>query len=465
MSETIQKVINVFQSSKKNHLADLKKLVSIPSVSFPGFDAKYLDQGAQLTKTILQERGFENCKLLTIPGAPSAVYADYCHAPGAPTLLLYAHYDVQPAGDESLWDTKPFEATEKNGRLYGRGTADDKAGIVIHTAALDSWLKAKQTLPINLKIFIEGEEEFGSGHLGEFLRTYKSMLLADAIILTDTSNIEVGIPSITTSLRGLVALDIEVKALNHSLHSGMWGGPVPDPAMALSKILASLTDKNGRIAVPGLYDKVKPLTDAQKKSINELPISSEEYKKQSGLLKDIPLLEPQYHPLEYNWRHPSLVVNAIQASSREEARNIICDSAFAKVGIRIVPDMDAKDTLGKLKKHILENTPWGLQVEFGHEVCGNWWLTNTNHPAFDVALKALEKGYGTKATLIGCGASIPFVEPFAKELGGIPALLIGVEDPYTNAHGENESLCLADWEKAVLSAIHLYEDLAKALTN
>jgi acetylornithine deacetylase/succinyl-diaminopimelate desuccinylase-like protein len=311
-------------------------------------------------------------------------------------------------------------------------------------------------------VVIEGEEEIGSDHLAEFIAKYRSKLDADVLVLTDAGNVDQGVPSVTIALRGLVTVDVEVRALEQSLHSGMWGGPVPDPTMALAKMLASLVDGEGRITLPGIYDRVRPLTAAQREAIERLPVSPDDFRRQARLRPGVKLLGGR-HPLEMNWWQPSLAVNAIQASSRRDARNIINDVAWARVGVRLVPDMDPKEVEQKLVAALKASAPWGVEVSIDVKTAGPPWITDVGHPAFAAAFRALEQGFGKKALAIGCGGSIGFVEPFSKALGGVPAILVGVEDPLSNPHSENESLSLADFHRAVRSEIHLFEELVGAL--
>ena len=460
----IPEALRRFSERKDQYLTDLENLIRIPSVSFAGFDRDNVRTSARATAALLKERGFDNVQLLEIEGAHPYAYGEVLKAPGKPTLLLYAHHDVQPAGDAQAWQSPPFEPTRRNGRLFGRGSADDKGGIVVHTSAVDAWLGAGP-LPLNIKLIVEGEEEIGSTHLAEFLRKHAKLLAADAIVLTDTTNFETGLPSITTVLRGLVTCDVELCALKQSLHSGMWGGPVPDPAMGLCRLLASLTNPDGSIAIAGIADKVRPLTAQEKKDIAALPGNEAHFRSQSGLLPGVEILGGR-NTWESIWRQPSIAVNAIPSEhAQRRAQHHLRVGLGAHRHSHRAGHGSARGAAKAHRRRLKERTPWGLECRVREDHAASWWYDDATHPAFQAALSALEKGYGKGAVTIGCGATIPFVEPFSRELGGVPALLIGVEDPYTNAHSENESLDLGDWEKAVKSAIYMYQELADALSK
>jgi acetylornithine deacetylase/succinyl-diaminopimelate desuccinylase-like protein len=459
-----KQALNYFQKNKNQFLKQLYELVEIPSISFDGYSRKTLEASAKKTAELMKKAGLENIKTLKIKKAPPYVYGDWLNAgPKAPTLLLYAHHDVQPPMREELWKTPPFKPTIKNGRLYGRGAADDKGGIILHLASIASYLKTSGKLPINIKVIIEGEEEVGSEHLLDFLKKHKKMLQADAMILADAANFDTGVPSLTTSLRGLIALQIETKVMDHPLHSGLWGGPIPDPVMALSKILAGLTDENGEINIPAIKKMVKPLSSLEKKSLASLKLSPALLKKQAQVLGSAKLSGKNGSELlQKLWRRPSLVINAIEAGGRKIAGNVLMDSAWTRIGLRTVPNMNNKKAYALMVKKIKELTPWGVEVKITPDSIGNHWSTDISHPIFKTAAAALKKGFKHETAFIGCGASIPFTEPFSKALGGVPVLLLGVEDPYTNAHSENESLHLGDFYKTIESQIYLFDLLKGA---
>ena len=466
----MEKVLSTFERRFEQHLEDLKSLVRIPSVSFDGFDPANVRRSAEHVAVLMKKAGLENIEVLELPGAHPYVYGEHLKAPGKPTLLLYAHHDVQPPGREELWNSPPFEPTLREGpggiRMYARGSADDKAGVAVHLAAISSYLEAVGELPVNVKVIIEGEEEIGSTHLPEFLAKYRQKLQADVLVLTDTSNYDCGWPALTIALRGLVGLNIEVRSIAQTVHSGMWGGPVPDAAMALAKMLATLVDENGRIAVPGVWEQVRPLSKDEIAAFEKIPYDEAEFRKQAGMVPGSKILQEGPNPIAQIFRFPSLTVNALQSSSRKQAGNVLNDTAWARVTIRLVKDMDPEKVLKQLEEHLRRVTPWGLEVTMHPDRGSGPWSTEPgetprSREAFACATRALKSGYGKEPLLLGCGGSIPFVKPFAEALGGAPALLIGVEDPYTSAHGENESLLVSDLRKARLGQIHLFDELGR----
>lgn len=454
-----QKALDGLESNLSWSLEELKRLVRIPGVSFDGFDPGILRDSASATAEHMAACGLKNIEVIQFGDVHPYVFAEWMEHPDLPTVLLYAHHDVQPPGAESGWLSKPFDPVERGGRLYGRGTADDKVGIVAHTAAIAAYLKHCGRLPVNVKILIEGEEETGSAHLAEFVRRHKEKLRADCMILTDCSNIDTGIPSITTSLRGIVSVDVELKALPRPVHSGFWGGVVPDPAVALAKLLSRLTDDNGRITVPGILDDVRPLTRAETAEFAALDLEKI-VRAGTGLPEHLPLTADPGELARKLWREPSLAVLALQSGSRQMVANIIQHAAWARVSIRIVPDMRPEKIQKTLSDFLRANCPPGFEVLVTPDAAADWWtVQNPSDPVYEIAARALEKGYGQKARFIGCGASIPFVQPLTSELGGIPAVLLGVEDPYSNPHSDNESLDLGDFRRILKSQVHMLDAL------
>ncbi|MBI5244070.1 MAG: M20/M25/M40 family metallo-hydrolase [Elusimicrobia bacterium] len=449
------------EKSRERYVSELAKLVAVPSCSFPGFPPEELVRSAKGVADLFRRSGLEHVQLLKVAKSHPYVYADWLRAPGKPTVLLYAHHDVQPVGNEKKWKSPPYRATRRGGRLFGRGAADDKAGILVHAASIEAYLKTAGSLPLNVKLLIEGDEEVGSDNQPLFLKRYAGLLKADVLVIADSGNHKTGVPSMTTSLRGLVAVDVTVRSIRQSLHSGIWGGPVPDPVIALSKMIASLSGPKGGIAIKGIYDDVRPLNKVEKESYASLRYTEALYRSQAGMLPGVDIIGGKASPPEKMWRLPSVSVNAIAASSRKDCANIINDGVWCRIGVRTVPDMDEGKALRLLIGHLKKNAPWGVKVEIRKVASGHWWGTDPLGKVFQAAGRALSKGYGRRAVYIGTGGSIPFVGPFSKALGGAPALLIGVEDPYSNAHSENESLDLADLQKAIRSSVHLYDELAR----
>jgi len=448
------------------HFEDFKRtLVSlsrIPSVSADGFPPEQVRRSAEAVAGVLREAGLENVQVLEIPGVHPYVYGDWLHKEGAPTLLLYGHHDVQPPGRPEKWVSPAFEPAERGGRLYGRGTADDKGGVMAHVAAVASYLKSAGSPPCNVKFLVEGEEEIGSENLGKFLAQYKGMMAADFIVLSDTANFDTGIPALTYQLRGICQVDVEVTALDHPIHSGMWGGAVPDPVQVLSRLIAGLQAKDGSLDVPGLYKKVARPTAKQLARIRKLPFREAKFKKEAGMVKGAGLSgEGRYSVYERLWTRPSLTVIAMESHPIHGSSNQIVDSARARLSLRTVPNMDGKEAGRLLVKKLTAKPPHGVRVTAKVNGTTPWWTTDPEGPAFEAARRALKAGFGKETAMIGAGGSIGFVQPFADLLGGAPCLLMGVEDPACNAHSENESLHLGDWRKCIRAAVYLYDELAR----
>jgi acetylornithine deacetylase/succinyl-diaminopimelate desuccinylase-like protein len=449
------------ESGFERALAELCALVRIPGVSAAGFDAREVERSAEAVSELLQGAGLAGVELLRVEGAHAYVVGEWLGAgPAAPTALIYAHHDVQPPGRREHWHSAPFEPELRAGRLYGRGVVDDKAGLMVHLAALRAWLECGGA-PLNVKLLVEGEEEIGSPHLGAFLRAQRERLRADVIVLSDTANLDTGLPSLTTSLRGLVVVDVAVRALDHPLHSGMWGGPVPDTSACLVRLLARLVDDRGVIQVPGILDDAPRLGPDERARLAALPFDEAAFRAQAGLLGSAPLAgEPGCSAWERLWWRPSLAFTALEGAALATAANQLMDVARARIGLRLAPGQDAARAARALVEFLKRDPPAGVQVELRVASAAGGWSTRASGPAFDAARRALAAGYGRAPVEIGCGGSIPFVQPFCDVLDGAPALLLGLEDPPCNAHGENESLDLADFRRAARAALHLQAELA-----
>ena len=442
-------------------LLQLKDLIRIPSCSFKGFEARHVAASATATAAWLRRAGYPEVRVVELPGVlPYVIARDHRAGPGKPTVLLYAHHDVQPPLRDHLWVSPPHEPTERDGRLYARGAADDKAGIAAHCAAAAAWNAVVGHPPVNLTVVIEGEEEIGSPNFSQFLDAHAAELRADCVVIADLANVDTGLPSLTTSLRGHVCVEVELRALKSPLHSGMWGGPVPDVVMGLCRLLASCTGADGGIAIPGLCEAVRPTTAEERAGFARIPFDRARFAAQAGLVRGAQQVGDAVAVHSALWREPVLTVNAIQAGERGRTGNVLMDAAWARVGVRIVPDMDGATVLRLLTDHLHVHCPPWATLAISADRAGEAWSTATDHPLFTVARAALRAGYGTDPVDIGCGASIPFVGEVTARLGGIPALLIGVEDPACAAHAENESVHLGDLASAIAAETALFGLLA-----
>lgn len=442
---------------------DLANLVAIPSISTDGEHAKELDQSASQTCEQMRQAGLQNVEILRCGNSYPYAYGEWLGAPGKPTVFLYAHHDVQPINFVEQWLSPPWTLTARDGRLFGRGAADDKGAITAQLGAISAFLKTHGSLPVNVKMVVEGEEEIGSCNLTSFFQQYKDKIHSDVIVVCDTENVDNGLPCITYSLRGIVAVLVEVQSAQLPVHSGMAGGVLADAALALNVILSRLYWKNGKLPIPGFYDKVKKMTMKERNVIKKLPGDEAKWRQDYGVLPEVQFAtQKKVHPHEQTWRLPSATVIAQEASSIKGASNQVLPKASAIVSCRIVPDMDPDETLAQLQAFLAKDPPWGVKVTVTpHGKPVKWWMTDPEGPAFEAAKKAMKSGFDTKPVPIGCGGSIGFVGPLAELFGGAPALLLGIEDPKSNAHAPNESLHEGDFRKLTVSLAHLFDNLGK----
>jgi acetylornithine deacetylase/succinyl-diaminopimelate desuccinylase-like protein len=458
----VQAALRVVDARFDEMKETLAGLARIPSVSAPGFPAGEVRRSAEAFAALLRREGLDNVEILEGPGVHPYVYGDWTRRPGAPTILLYGHHDVVPPGRPERWVSPPFEPVERRGRLYGRGTADDKGGILVHVAAAAAYLRSAGTLPCNVRFLIESEEEIGSEHLAAFLDRFEEKLAADAVVLSDTANFDTGVPGLTYRLRGMCQVDVEVRCLERPVHSGQRGGLVPDPVQILCRLIADLTAGDGSLAIPGLYRRVSRIAPRQRARLRRLPFAARKFARQSGLLRGVRLTgEKGFSPYESIWARPSLSVIALESQPIAGSSNQIVDSARARLSMRTVPDLDSREAGERLVRKLTRNPPHGARITARVVRSTPFWETNPEGPAFDAARRALRSGFGREAVLMGAGGSIGFVQPFSDFLKDAPCLLTGVEDPECGAHSENESLHLADWRRCMRAAVHIYDELSR----
>jgi acetylornithine deacetylase/succinyl-diaminopimelate desuccinylase-like protein len=445
--------------------ADLESLVRIPSISADPDRQADVQASAEATVELLGAHGLEHVRIASVDGSHPFVIGEWIHAgPDAPTVLLYAHHDVQPPGVVENWASDPFTPEERNGRLYGRGSADDKAGAVAHAYAIGAWLASAGELPCNVRVLIEGEEEIGSPTLSAFLTAHFDELRSDVLVLADAGNWEVGVPGLTYSLRGLAGADVELRALDGPQHSGMVGGAIPDPVMALARVLASLVDEHGDPAFDGAFDGLRAPTAAERVPLRGLDDDPEAFARTLGARPGVQLTgDPASTLHERLWLRPTITVIGIDGHPIKGSSNQIVARAAARLSIRLGPGQDPTRVLDGLRRHVERHAPWGLEVVVTPREGAPAWETDPSGPAFDAARRALRKGFGVEPVMMGAGGSIPFVGPFADAFGGIPALLMGPDDPQSRIHGENESLHLDDWASLIRSEVWLLAELSDAL--
>jgi acetylornithine deacetylase/succinyl-diaminopimelate desuccinylase-like protein len=441
MSDLVQRVREVLPSVRR----DLDDLVRIQSVWADPVRRDEVHRSAEAVAKLLSDAGFGDVQIVSEGGAP-AVIARHPAPPGAPTVLLYAHHDVQPEGDHTQWQSPPFEPTERGGRLYGRGAADDKAGIATHLAAFRAH---GGNPPVGVTVFVEGEEESGSPSLSRLLAAHRDTLASDVIVIADSDNWSTDVPSLTVSLRGLADCAVEVATLDHGLHSGLWGGVVPDALSALVRLLASLHDDDGNVAVAGLHEGAAADVD----------FSAQRVREESGLLDGVSEIGSGSVPQRL-WAKPAITVIGIDTTSVAASSNTLIPRARAKVSMRVAPGGDAREHLAALTLHLEQHAPWGAQVTVTPGDIGQPYAIDASGPVYDAARAAFRRAWGNEPVDTGVGGSIPFIAQFAEAFPSAKILVTGVEDPATQAHSINESLHLGVLERAATAEALLLANLS-----
>ena len=440
MSDLVERVREVLPSVRR----DLENLVRIESVWADPARRGEVQRSAETVAKLLSEAGFSDVQIVREGGAP-AVIARHPAPPGAPTVLLYAHHDVQPEGDHTQWATPPFEPTELDGRLYGRGTADDKAGIATHLAAFRAHGGAP---PCGVTVFVEGEEESGSPSLSRLLAAHRDTLSADVIVIADSDNWSTERPALTVSLRGLADCVVEVATLDHGVHSGLWGGVVPDALSVLARLLASLHDDEGNVAVAGLHEGTAADVDYPPQRVRE----------DSGLLDGVCEIGSG-SVTQRLWAKPAITVIGIDTTPIASASNTLIPRARAKVSMRVAPGGDARAHLDALARHLEQHAPWGAQVTVTPGDIGQPYAIDASGAVYDAARAAFRQAWGNDPIDMGMGGSIPFIAEFAAAFPSAKILVTGVEDPATQAHSINESLHLQVLQRAATAEALLLDKL------
>jgi len=450
-------VIDFIHTNRDRYVSELKNYLAIPSISALPQHQADVRRCAEWTADEMKRIGLENVRLVETPGNP-VVYGDWLHAAGAPTILFYGHYDVQPVDPLNLWESPPFEATVRDGEIYARGAADDKGQVFMHFKAIEAHLKKTGSLPVNLKVIVEGEEEVGSVNLDNFIRANKPLLANDVVVISDSAMFDRGVPSICYSLRGLVYFQLDLRGTKSDLHSGVFGGAVVNPNMALAQMLAQMKDRGGRIKIPGFYDDVKELSAEERAEWHKLPFNEKKYKKDLGAPKLAG--ESDYTVLERVWARPTFEVNGLLGGfTGEGAKTVIPAVSMAKVSMRLVPDQHP-DKIAKLfEDYVLKIAPKTVEVKVTRMHGGKPWITGFDNPYVRAAGRAIEQGFGKAPVFCREGGSIPVVSTFQEELG-VPAVLFGVGLPDENAHAPNERLDLSNFHNGIVASAILYKEIA-----
>lgn len=449
-------VVDFINVNRDRYIDELKEYLSIPSISALSDYAPDVIRCAKWTAEELKRVGLDNVRLVETEGYP-VVCAEWLHAGAAPTIIFYGHYDVQPVDPLDKWDTPPFNATVRAGELYARGAADDKGQIFMHFKAIEACITQKGSLPVNIKLILEGEEEVGSENLDSFLKDHSSEYLGDVLVISDTPMFDRGVPSICYGLRGLTYCQVDLRGTTSDLHSGSFGGAVANPAFVLTQLLAQMKDRSGRIKIPGFYEDVRPLRDEERIEYARLPFSERRFREELGSPKLFG--EKGFTTLERLWARPTFEVNGLCSGFTEDgAKTVIPAVAMAKVSMRLVPDQNP-DLIGDLfEAYVKKIAPKTVDVAVTRMHTGKPWITDFDNPFVRAAGRAIERGFGRKPVFNREGGSIPVITSFQDRFG-LPAVLFGIGLPDENAHAPNEKLDLDNFHRGVISVVALYEEI------
>jgi cysteinylglycine-S-conjugate dipeptidase len=429
-------------------IEELDRLVRIPSMGYPEYDPAVVRRSAEATRDILAGSGVSNARLVELPGGHPAVFGEIAGPPDAPTVLLYAHHDVQPEGPADEWETPPFEPSVRDGRMFGRGTSDDKCGIVAHAAAIRA---LGSDPPVTIKVIVEGEEECSTEHLPDLVRGTGDLLRADVAVIADAGNYRLGVPTLTTSIRGITDCVVEVRVLRQAQHSGGYGGPIPDAYTALARILARLHDDDGNVAVPGL----------KRSTWGGMQVTEAELREEAGVVPGVEMIGSGSIS-DLLWAGPAVSVLGIDGPRVAGSSNQLVPTARARVSLRVAPGDDPAAAHDKLVEHLRASAPWGVDVHVesaGAYEAGDGYVVDTSHPACVAARRALAEAWGRETIEVGSGGSIPLVPMLAESFPGIAVLLWGAGDERSYPHSVNESVDLGELERLALAEALFLRDL------
>jgi len=454
----MDKIFDFINVNRDHYVEQLKTYLAIPSISALPAHTDDVRRCAEWSVAELSRIGMHNARLVETPGHP-VVYAEWLGAEGAPTILFYGHYDVQPVDPVELWTSPPFEATVRDGELFARGAVDDKGQVFMHMKAIEAHLSQTGRLPVNIKVILEGEEEVGSANLDDFIKANKDLLKADVVVISDSPMFDRDVPSICYGLRGLAYFQIDVRGTKSDLHSGSFGGAVVNPAMALATALAGMKDKSGRVRIPGFYDDVVPLREEERQEFAKLPFNEKRYRMDLGAPKLFG--ESGYTTLERVWARPTFEVNGLLSGfTGDGAKTVIPAVAMAKVSMRLVPNQQPEKIAELFEAYLKQVMSKSVSFELTRMHGGKPWMTSFDNQYVQAAGRAIERGFGKAPVFNREGGSIPVVATFQEELG-LPCVLFGVGLPDENAHAPDEKIDLGNFHNGVIASAALYDEIGR----